>query len=153
MALKEYVGETALARFLSKLSAKFVGYDNEESGLEATTVQGAVDEINSNLVYTPLTSTSYGVLKIGSYKRVWSSYPTSAMTLDSASGKYRATINLSNYNFNPDAIILGQATFKYSSGNTDVGVVSASSTSIVIFCAASVSSGYVNWEAYGECTD
>lgn len=49
MAMKEYVGATALARFLSKLTAKFVGYDNSSSDLEATNVQDAVDELNSNL--------------------------------------------------------------------------------------------------------
>lgn len=50
MALKEYVGETALARFLVKLTAKYIGYDNSSSGMEAENVQDAVDELNSNLV-------------------------------------------------------------------------------------------------------
>ena len=109
----------------------------------------ATSIIKNLIQFTPLTSSTWGCIKIPIAKLcvVWSVYPMASMTYNSSSGGYEHTLDLSSYGFTGE--MQGLVTARYGGGFPRVGIATIGASSARIMSDVNASTGYVHWIVIG----
>ena len=107
--------------------------------------------LNSKMTaITPLQADVNGVINFHGLKIVYGSHPLNAFTRDTASGGYKAEINIASHKLSGS--LWGIVTPKYPIGHPYVSIGDITTEKITLLSDASVANAYAQWAVIGQAS-